>query len=528
MTDITELRALVAKEPTNAEAQFKLGHALALGGRLEESEQFLKASVALDSTLVNVKFLADVYFNQKKFSDALPLARAVAAAASGVAIVWQQLGEVEAACGNTKQAADAFRRALSLEPHNVSTVMQFAYQQNFVDPVENVRTLQNLLPAVRENLGTYTSVLRLLIPYLEEERRVAAGLPAGIGATAEDSEIKFSIDELRELYKSAKQWFELQPTKLDAAVATGLAAAALGDYEFAESAFSVARPRLGKYPAVSVDLRLTTKSYALSTKSDQVLSEFPPLKTLIPWTVPPSRTLFVAADQGYFDEYIVVLIGSMVTHRTPIHLHIHVFDPDVERVRSVVDAARRQGMMGVSVTTENIEPQSRRNSDYYHTVRFVRFMQYVMAVRQPAWLIDADFLVNGDPGRLFDALDGHDLGLLLQPTRLELNNKVGAGFVGLSGSSVSINYARIVSALLAKLCSEDRVRWGADQFALYLAMRYLREQEPNLKIVPLTPELTDRSFKTDNVFWNSKAEPGSPHAPLLQATRAAAVKALWA
>jgi Flp pilus assembly protein TadD len=113
-----ELLAAIDADPTYADAPYNLALIEASANQLPEAMKHLQTTIALEPADLDARHgLVALYAAQNQLSDAIREQNSVVAI-SPTAAEWNDLGALLARTGNTTAAADAFRRALALDPAN--------------------------------------------------------------------------------------------------------------------------------------------------------------------------------------------------------------------------------------------------------------------------------------------------------------------------------------------------------------------------------------------------------------------------
>jgi tetratricopeptide (TPR) repeat protein len=108
-------RLVLEKDPLHAPALNYLGYMLAeRGERLDEAVSLVERALSIDpDNGAYLDSLGWAYFRQKKFERAEPLLKRAAEQAPGNSVIQDHLGDLLWAMGKRREAADAWRRALS-------------------------------------------------------------------------------------------------------------------------------------------------------------------------------------------------------------------------------------------------------------------------------------------------------------------------------------------------------------------------------------------------------------------------------
>ena len=498
-----ELTHQLSESPNNAQLHYYLAVVLANTGRYDESVKRLEFSL---SELPNETFelLARVYWKIGDYEAALKTTESLIKETPGNPAFWQLRGDIAQSGGRTQEALTAYMRSIALDPDNVTLIYRYAYLQNLTNQDDAITVLQEVCRKRRTHLPTFVRIIRMLVPYLEERHRRQRGLPAGHGLSSDDLRIRFAATEMNDFAAAAEEWLSQEPNHLDAAIMAGLAFGMTGRFEAAESAFSRVRHQIPNDVLASVDFSPTFMDRVESSSPVAVLAKLPPTRMLVSPATTQQHTLFVGADKIYFEKYVRALIHSHMRTGSNVAVHAHVFDGDEADLLAFHGEITAQYKTTLSISIETTYTTPENGPVYFHAIRFVRLLEFIKNFGGNAWMIDADMVVNRDPMPLFDALRGYDVSLWVQPSRIEANNKIQASLVGIGGSTVGLNYLQRTSAYLVELLCANRLRWGADQAALYVVLQRMLETLHDVKIAFVTEQMFDGTRQADRLLWPGK------------------------
>ncbi|MEO5905376.1 MAG: tetratricopeptide repeat protein, partial [Saprospiraceae bacterium] len=109
----------IETNPGSGLANLNYGSMLRDGGKWEEALPYIEKGVQLSPEYVDAKVrLAEAYFNLKRYPDAIQISNAALAIEPNNIAVLQFRGSAYGASGNTKAAAEDFKKILATDPEN--------------------------------------------------------------------------------------------------------------------------------------------------------------------------------------------------------------------------------------------------------------------------------------------------------------------------------------------------------------------------------------------------------------------------
>jgi hypothetical protein len=352
---------------------------------------------------------------------------------------------------------------------------------------EVVALLAQRLSAPPLNEAIRLNELALYAHNTELQRRGAAGLPRRHAENVADLDYRFARAELAALTQAASDFLQRHPSSVGAAILLAESLASSGSIANAESVFAQLR-KIESGNTASVTSFDPAFHATLPEAAARAEGELPAVRVVLGPQQPADRAVFVSADIAYFDRYGWTLIESLAAQvrETPV-LALHVMDMTAEEESAIVRRLAPHRRLIVSLTTEwtGLRDSERAAAarNYYHTVRLSRFSQCLAQHSEAAgWLLDIDSIFVGPPDALFTLLDGCDLALGLSPGRMEVRNKVLAGYVGVSPTPLGRDYLRRVAGYVGHFAREGRLAWGIDQVALYAVLMDRCRATPALRV----------------------------------------------
>ncbi|WP_156680982.1 tetratricopeptide repeat protein [Sphingomonas profundi] len=225
-------------------------------------------------------------------------------------------------------------------------------------------------------------------------------------------------------------------------------------------------------------------------------------------------TFLVACDAGYFSffpsflESIIHLQNEFEGARQ-LHVHCHVVDATDEQVallRQLQEASRR-----VSVSF-SLAKAAHRERAYYTCLRYIVAHSVIEHMQCPTFIMDIDLRVTANFPAVVRDLADYDIGLRMdgfpgQGTRQIRGEPwtINAQSMYISGKAPGIEFLRIIQEYIAAAYDPANLsNWTVDQCAIAQAFSWLNSYVPNLRTKNLTfaPALfdTSQSYPTKDAF----------------------------
>lgn len=429
--------------------------------------------------------------------------------------------------GEHKNAAAAYRQAFLHDPSKPDALQRYCNLAGPDAPADMVAFLNDAKALPGLTAPVMSVILRFLVHYTETVGRLRNQRDLDFATDLADAGVCFAADDYAAWVTHARNWYGLKPHRYDAAKQFVLSS--LDDERLAPidiNAINVSRQDPIDRLTESLELDPAFYAHLDQQPAQRILDLFPPAKILAETSRPFTRAIFVGCDAVYFEKYVVAMIGSLLPFANEIGLHVHVFDGDEQKLLGQFKAMTSHAHLNIRLSIErtNISPQD--GPTYFHAVRFVRLMEFLPRYAQGLWQIDADWLFNRNPLPFFELIAGHDLALWLLPARVtEPNNRIMASAMGLLNTVPAQRYLKLVAGYLAHLWQHRRLRWGADQLAMWLTLTYLRSLGQTPHIAPADRRVYSGTAGT-GVLWPGKLEAHDPAFPELQHRRSAAISRL--
>jgi tetratricopeptide (TPR) repeat protein len=230
----------------------------------------------------------------------------------------------------------------------------------------------------------------------------------------------------------------------------------------------------------------------------------PNLKGGTPEVAPEDTVIFCVADNAYFWEHVLVLLGSLGHHDPDCACHVHVVNPDVG-VASAVDAVR--GMLPnlrLSYSYEHVDLSECSEAHiraYYASVRFVRLGELIVQSPASYLSLDADCIVRGDITSAISGFSTCDIGIRRRFSE-HPHMTVAAGALLVRPTLAARDFIERVSAGIKSTLEAGDAVWFLDQIVLG---RVLQETE-GLHAKQLDMSFIDWFFQDGSLVWTGKGK----------------------
>tara|TARA_R110002020_G_scaffold192067_6_gene392091 strand:- start:680 stop:2863 length:2184 start_codon:yes stop_codon:yes gene_type:complete len=217
----------------------------------------------------------------------------------------------------------------------------------------------------------------------------------------------------------------------------------------------------------------------------QQITTFKQLPLKIAYTLPkvehlikPPEAEFITylfCDGVYFKKF-----GAKLAITIKENLHIHLMDADPTFAQQIIKDHNLKA--GLSVEQPNGNPE------YYHSIRFIRWYEYMKQTKKYSCLLDVDALANKSP----DNLPHVDVGMRLRPARLEAWNVCNASVcIGKANQ-----YWKGVADYIYHFYKQDKLVWQIDQLALWVVW-----QKQKNKIHTLDETKVSYDYNDNGIIW---------------------------
>jgi hypothetical protein len=375
-----------------------------------------------------------------------------------------------------------------------------------------VATVEAYIAAPQRPLAARVTALQLLVTYKEALLRFPNGSEniwaegfGDLGITAAGAELQAWVDH-------ARAWVEAKNGAGSSLLAYGSACLAAGLMNDARTAFGRLRDTPLRAPAalpLAFLDALDGAAIAAPTAQNQQ-------NWVGRWDEPPRQILFIGCDAIYAERHALPLLRSIAQFSSESAIALHVFDGTEEAVTKL---AKNIAAFGRSVAviheptswTSTARDVARPPRAHYHIGRFVRFAELLAQHPNAAgWILDADLICNRSPEELFEILQSHDIGLRMNPGRVDVANQIAAGFVGVSATPAGRAFIADVAGRLRGLLRQGYIAWGTDQVVLYAVLYRMMHARTGLRVAPITGQIYTGRFGPEPLLWPGKCHPDDP------------------
>jgi surface carbohydrate biosynthesis protein len=184
---------------------------------------------------------------------------------------------------------------------------------------------------------------------------------------------------------------------------------------------------------------------------------------------------YLFCDGLYFKKF-----GAKLAISIQENLHIHLMDADPTFAQKIIKDHNLQA--GLSIE------QPKANPEYYHSIRFIRWYEYMKQTRAFSCLLDVDALANKHPSHLPKV----EIGMRLRPARLEPWNVCNASVcVGKANQ-----YWKGVADYIYHFYNNNKLVWQIDQLALWAVW-----QKQRTHIHTLTEKEVSYDYHNKGIIW---------------------------
>jgi hypothetical protein len=238
------------------------------------------------------------------------------------------------------------------------------------------------------------------------------------------------------------------------------------------------------------------------------LVPLPPLRGGVPTVESNDVVIFFVADNTYFWQYGLVLLGSLGRRSPGIKCHVHVINPDPRVPRAVEIIARLLPDLGLSYSYEQVDFEGCSKvhiRTYYASIRFVRLAE-IFAQSPAIYLcLDADCIVRDDVAARVSALETElaDVGVRMRYAE-QPHLTVAAGAMMLRPTAAAAKFIDRVGALIRRTLEARDAVWYIDQVVLSHVVRELGNRGVGVSQIDMT--YIDWFFHDHSVIWTGKGE----------------------
>tara|TARA_Y100001951_G_scaffold99452_1_gene101492 strand:+ start:856 stop:3045 length:2190 start_codon:yes stop_codon:yes gene_type:complete len=190
---------------------------------------------------------------------------------------------------------------------------------------------------------------------------------------------------------------------------------------------------------------------------------------------PKGFVAYLFCDGVYFRKFGAKLLASLGNG-----CHVHIMDGPAQFVEQVIDE------LGLDTGLTVEQPEA--NAEYYHSIRFIRWYEFMKKTGEYSCLLDVDALAH----RPFKELPQVEIGMRLRPARLEPWNVCNASVcIGKANT-----YWKGVADYIYHLYKTDKMIWQIDQAALWAVWQRQHEN-----IHTLGEEEVSYEYGDNSIIW---------------------------
>lgn len=495
-------RATLSGAPGDVRAIHGIGLVLSRAGRHADAAAFLEPYAASGVLLDTLLLLGQLHEVTGNIERARQCYKSILKKAPTHYQAAMRLAAIKEAAGDKPGARECYRVALEGAPDDVLAAVKYTNANWANDPEGGVAIMERLLAGAGDDLAKRAQILETLIPQKEWWERIRNGLMPYHATDIGELFYKYAAGHVKDYELTCLKRLN-GPDAATARLSLGYARFVQGDRRGAEPLLrgDPPQPRGNILDCV----RFQPEFYdALRAESvDQIAAGLPDLMLLTPLAPDAKGVVYLSCNYTYFTAFAQPMIVSLrdVAPGTPVH--IHIMDATEAEGRMAVAFCRKLAPLRFAVSVERPGfpkvDQDARN--YYHSVRFIRFYQHMLAYECPLWMMDVDALFNRDPTGMFAMLEGKDVAMRVRPGRLEPWNQFNACIVGASTSPASLEYFRLMAAYTGRFVRDKQLKWGIDQLVMYGVYADMadRGQAPSLTL--LGEREVDYDYRDDGFVW---------------------------
>jgi tetratricopeptide (TPR) repeat protein len=233
------------------------------------------------------------------------------------------------------------------------------------------------------------------------------------------------------------------------------------------------------------------------------LTPLPPLLGNIPAVTPGDVAIFFSADNTYFWQHGLVLLGSIARNWPSAKCHLHVVNPDAGVAQAIEVVRRLAPDLKLSYSYEQVDLERCSNTHirtYYASVRFVRLAEIFAQAPATYLCVDADSIVRRDIEAEGCLSEIKDVGVRMRFDELPHMSLVASASM-LRPTHKAAEFIDRVSSLIKPTLEAREAVWFLDQVVL---SHVVRELGHKVGISQLDMTFLDWFFHDDSLIWTGK------------------------
>ena len=413
--------------------------------------------------------------------------------------------------GHTRAAAALFLQQFRADPHDFTALVNYAHAAANHDRPAVIAVIAEYLVEHAADPVALSKGLALQLPYLESEARRTRGLNEYSAGDVDEPPFQFSQGTVARWIEACEARLVVDDNRFAAYSALAWVDHALRDYAAADDNLAKARD----YPG---DPRISAAHFTGPWFDDierAISDNMKPAATLKAASVRTARRVYVGCDEKYFNEYGVILARSLAGQDLCAHFHVY----DMAEPNAVMDRLYSLFRMNFALTTERTSfTDIEQAKHYYASARLIRMAQQMEMDNIPTVMLDADLMLGGSLGRLFERLDNADIILCRMPGRIPFHTQFNASVVGINPRG-GRRYLKRVAGFIAKSYLDRRVPWCLDQIALLCTLREMQSRGQGPRSAACGPFVYDGSMSPKTALWPQKLTVDNPEHGLCEKAR---------
>lgn len=474
---LARIKGILATEPGNLEAQRLLGRLWLACQRFDKAVKVFEDVAKTDATEADLIALYQGYSKLRKFPEAEATLAALCTLSANPAY-HSRLAKLKQINGKPREAYELIAANYARFPHNVQTLLDRFGALKSEAPLEALKFLEDAAPAFT-NPAAQIPIYRQLIELRTDLIHSRPAQWDDAASTWEEVCQQGAPGDLQRLADVLQRQLDQGAAQPDLVRELASIAISRTDWQGADALFQEARrpnsPHIGD--VVTFDPAFYQ---ALENSPESDLSaRLPPLVQIREGKEGHGPHLFLACDPVYFWRFALPTVTRLSSLAPQQHVHIHLLDGTADEWQRCEAACAQLPGLAFSMSAEASDAGSNnpaKGAIYYHSMRFVRFYEYLTRTKRAAWILDVDVEVMTSPRPFLERLNTYDVICWRCSAALEPWRKIQAGCLGVSASESGLRYARLVAAYVSYWRDHGIHRWGVDQAALFGVHAYLEQQ----------------------------------------------------
>ena len=500
----TQFRACLALQPDHLPSMLNLGIMLLNRGVYAEAETHLNQAAARQPTLEAITALAILMEQTGRPAKAEYLYTKILETAPNEAATLTRLAVLRERYASRPAARRSFAKAWEANRKDIVAGLGYARMSLVDDSREAVRAVANLLESYRHDDAKHIHLLGDLLVYKEWDERMKRGLQPQHATGWADLFFPFSADELRQYRELAIKIADRNPSDTGAQKRKFGALFCCEDYLAAQETLRGIQTNTEEPLWNGMTFETSFYRRLEDMPDEELAAALPPLIAAAPADFTDRPSAYLSCDYFYFQAFAAPMVRSLAAVHPGGQVHVHLMDATDAEIQAAIQFQQEVPSLRMAISAEQpwIKNQGKAAARaYYHAIRFIRFYQHAREYRGPLWLMDVDALFNRDPSSMYGSLDDADIAMRIRPGRLEPWNQFNACVVGAAGTPAAKRYLKLIAAYISHYHRRNGLWWGIDQFAMYGAFTYLKDQGCAPLIAFLDDRALDYAYLDDGVIW---------------------------